>query len=671
MATTTDMDVRNSQSLIVNDYFGLKSGDELVNALLKKADDYYSHVEKTGRLGTWKRMYKNYYLGSLENARIKTGGDKSQYLLVQVNHFANILSHIVNSVTGARPTLKPRAMNSDFKSMAQTKVASPVIDYYMTEKLIEAKGNEATELSVIFDHAYLFMAWDAFAGRDVTVGEDGRPVKDGDINAKAYSPLDCITDFTCGNAKKPLWRIFRDWENKWDLAAQFPQYGSSIIAGSGNIGTMRQQRFGHPMYEADSDMIPVYTLVHDRCTILPEGRMVKFIESDNVIMLDLPLPHKKLWHRIAPKEQQGTVWGYTVGYDLLPVQENINLLYSIIASNQSMFGVQSVLLPKGSGVQYSQLQGGLKIVEYDAKPGVDSKPSVLQLTATPAEIFNHIQHLITQMETISGVNSVVRGQPEASLKSGAALALVASQSIQFMSSFHGAYVGFLESIGTSLIDILKNYANEPRLISIAGKNNSQYMKQFKGADIDKIERVTVEVGNALTRTTAGKLQIAEDLIKNNMIENAKQYLQVLETGTLEPLTQGSESQLMLIAEENEALTKGEQVMAAFTDMHFMHIQEHACVLANLEARANPQAVEATMAHIQEHVNLSMTMNPIVAAATGQPAPMGPPPGGAGSGMNAAQVMNPQNPVEKKAAQVNLPTVPQAPNLNNFAATGGR
>ena len=275
------------------------------------------------------------------------------------------------------------------------------------------------------------------------------------------------------------------------------------------------------------------------------------------------------------------------------------------------------------------MMGGLKIVEYQPQPGIDTKPSALQLTATPPEIFNHINHLIQQMETISGVNSTIRGNPEASLKSGAALALVTSQSIQFLSSFQQAYTALKESVGTGVIEILKDYADQPRLMSLAGKHNAQYMTEFKGEDISTIERVTVEDSNPIARTTAGKLQIAQDLIANKLVDDPKQYLSVLETGSLEPLTQGTESQLMLIDDENERMAQGEALPVVFTDLHYLHIQEHATVLANLEARLNPKVVQAVQAHIQEHINLLKTLDPIVAGATNQPVLNA---GGGGPGM---------------------------------------
>lgn len=660
MALVTDMNQVGGAPSRLEDYFALKQGRELVAECFDRIDKYHAHVESTGKLATWKRSYKNYYLGAIESGKLKTGGDKNQFILAQVNHFANIIKHILNSVTNQRPNLRARASNSDFKSLAQTKIGNQVLEYYMDKKGLEDYLIATAELSLIFDEAFLEEIWDPSLGKEIRPDEQGNIIREGDISFGFYGPMDVIRDFTLGSPEAVNWYITRKWVSRWDLAAKYPQYAEEIISSVASAANMKRQRIGHPMYEAEQDQIALYSLVHKKGNIIPEGRLVQFIDNADVILIDSGLPHKTVLHRIAPNEKYGTIFGNTVAYDLLPIQENLNMLYSIVASNEAMFGVQSLLVAKGSGIEYSAMQGGLKIVEYTPMVGMDTKPSALQLTATPPEIFKHIEHLIQQMETISGVNSMIRGNPQSDVKSGAYAALLTSQSIQFMSSFQQAYTSLKESVGTGVIEILRDYAAEPRLMSLAGKHNAQYMKEFKGADVSSIERVTCEDSNPMARTTAGKLQIAQDLIQNKMIDDPKQYLSVLETGNLEPLTQGPEAQLMLIDDENERLAVGEDLPVIFTDQHILHIQEHATVLANLDARLNPQVVKAVQDHIQQHINIAKTLDPVVAGATNQPvlsppqAPGGPPPqGGPGqpppSGPpeqpgNAAGVQGPQMPI---------------------------
>jgi len=331
-------------------------------------------------------------------------------------------------------------------------------------------------------------------------------------------------------------------------------------------------------------------------------------------------------------------------------------------TNQATFGVQNVLVPKGSDLSVSQVAGGLNLMEYDPK-GNNAKPEALNLTQTPAVIFNFMQMIEKLMETISGVNSVARGNPEASLKSGAALALVQSMAIQFSQNLQRAYAQLIEDVGTGTINILKDFAATPRVAAIAGKSNRPLLKEFVGDDLKAINRVMVDMGNPITRTTAGKTQLAETLLQNELIDNADQYIQVVTTGILQPIIEGKQSQLSLIKGENEMLSENKPVRALVTDDHQKHILEHTTVLANPEIRQDPNnpIVAATLAHIQEHIN--MMNNPMVQQLQGilhnevVPGPMPQP------GMNdggTANMMNATPPVQQQAAQVNQPNMPNPP-----------
>jgi len=43
----------------IQDYFALQQGREFVNECFKRMEDYRSYIERSGRLSTWKRCYKN------------------------------------------------------------------------------------------------------------------------------------------------------------------------------------------------------------------------------------------------------------------------------------------------------------------------------------------------------------------------------------------------------------------------------------------------------------------------------------------------------------------------------------------------------------------------------------------------------------------------------------
>jgi hypothetical protein len=353
--------------------------------------------------------------------------------------------------------------------------------------------------------------------------------------------------------------------------------------------------------------------------------------SSDLVLIDTPLPYRKLpLYRISAGEILNTPFGYTPLFDLLPIQEAVNSLYSTILTNQHAFGVQNVYVPKGADINVRNIGGALNIFEGNAQAG---KPEALNLTQTPAEIFNFLKILEGSMETVSGINSVARGNPEASLRSGTALALVQSTALQFISGLQMNYIQLIEDVGTGLITVLKDYASTPRIAVIAGKTNQAYVEhEFTGEDLSSVNRVIVEVGNPLSRTTSGKTQIAESLIQYGIIKTPEQYFTVLNTGRLDALTDDTQNELLLIKSENEKMAEGISVKSLAIDQHLMHIKNHRSVLSDPDLRNDDNLTGIILGHINEHIEYLKSVDPMLLQMIGE-TPIQPPeppmaPGGA-------------------------------------------
>lgn len=646
-------------------YWASAPGTEIADRIIDKVEDYYQFLTLSGRLDLWKRSWTYYYRPLMSGAQLNPMGVQGELTSFSANQYRNLLVHLETMTIQQRVAFEPRATNSDAKSQAQVVLASGLLDYYMREKRLERNIKQAVKDGLMFGEGFLRCEWAPKGGKVYGKSGNGADIYEGDMKYTNYTPLNCIRDYTLESAANNKWYILRDFQNKYELAAAFPDIAEDILDDSVDLLTMTKTSTLSSLGLEESDNIPVYTLIHEPTPAMPQGRYTTIL-GNGTKMLDGPLPYKKSHvYRIAPDEQTGSIFGYSVGFDLLPVQEALDILYSTVITNQNAFGVQNILVPKGSDIATSQISGGLNLLEYDPKLG---PPSPLNLTNTPPEIFNFITTLERLGETLSGANSVIRGDPESSLESGAALALVQSMAIQFSMNLQQSYAQLVEDTGTGSIQILQDFATVPRVATIAGKSNRPIMKDFKGSDLDQIERVMVDMGNPMTRTTAGKVNLAESLMKNGMIENADQYIQVLTTGRLEPVIESKQANLILIKEENEGLSDGQPQRALITDNHAQHIMEHKIVLANTSVRSTPNdpIVEITLAHIQEHISLAqspgyqmmapMLGHQLMVPPAAPPSPMGGPAG----------PMDANPPVQQAADQVNLPSLPTNPATNEQA-----
>lgn len=634
-------------------YFAAKDSRSVAEVLESRASEWNNSLYANGYLEKLRASYAAYhgcyYNDQTNGHQISFSGEQGELVNFPVNQYANIATHMITITVTNRPSIDCRATNTDYKSLVQTYLANNILDYYMREKKVETYLKKAVEYAVVYGAGFLTLEWDATKGEVVDfIEETQTKIYEGDIVFGNLSPFDVMYDGTKETDNENEWVLIRKWKNKYDLAAKYPEFADKL-KGLRTKSDTTNYRLGFLMLNQASDDVEVLEFYHKKSDALPNGRYMMFCAED-IVLQDLPMPYRVLpVFRIAPRSIHGTPWGYTPMFDILPLQEALNSTFSTILTNQSAFGVQNILNPRGSDIAVNQLAGGLNVIDYNVNPGAPNggAPLPLNLTSTPAEVFKMAEIIQQQMELISGINSVARGQPEPSLKSGTALALVQSMALQFMSGLQQSYVEMIEGVGSAIIKMLQDFAATPRMVAIAGKSDRTFMKEFSSEDISNISRVIVDVGNPMAKTTAGRVQMAEQLLQYQKID-ASQYVELIHTGNLNALTESTVHEEFLMKAENEALIAGEVPQAIFTEQHKEHIDFHRGVLFDPELKKDKDLVSRVQEHIQQHLNLLRTTDPALLQLMNQQ-PLPPLP-------------SPQPGQPPAPGQQSLPNPQNAPNL---------
>jgi hypothetical protein len=207
-----------------------------------------------------------------------------------------------------------------------------------------------------------------------------------------------------------------------------------------------------------------------------------------------------------------------------------------------------------------------------------------------------------------------------------------------------------------------------------------------------IDRVVVDATAAISKTTAGKIQIAQDLLQSGLIRNTREYLTVVNTGELEPLYESEMSEILLVRAENEDLRSGKVPQALVIDDPKLHVLEHRAILANPDSRRDAQLVQNVLNHIQQHLDIAETRKPGLLAILGEqqlpgptppapPPPMGMPPmgqnpmaqhppmmqhpqqhlpGGPHNHIGLPHQVAPVLPGQQQAQQIRMPNMPNMP-----------
>jgi hypothetical protein len=681
-------------------YFATLEGEELAEALWDRVSAFYNLLPKTRTYARWLAAYQTFYgLPHLDDPWDMTvlgvDGTEGELSTLRVNHVGNVGAHLVTMTTQSRPQWQVVTTNSDFKSIAQTTFVSGLLDYFMVHRRIEENLFRACKTAVICGIGYQSVEWDPRLGeiyaveqaQDPQTGEVSQiPQYEGDLLIYNLMPWDVVKDLSRRDADD-TWLITRRLVSKWDLAARYPNNAEDILGAhdeSRNWLSETREAFTAEDRDADSgDLIPIWTFFHKRTDACPNGRWASFLNG-KLLLGSGALPYDQVpVLRITAGETLNTGYGDSPLHACLSLQDMLNRLVSSVATNNIAFGTQIVVGPDDADFSRSELGEGLSYLAV--KPGPDGhlpKPEAINLVRSSPETYQLIELTGKAIETLSGVNSVVRGDPSSGIKSGAYAALIQAQALQFTSDLQASYTRLIEGTGNLIVQHLKRFAKSKRTAILAGKTRAWMQREFDQDDLQDIDRVMVQSANPITKSPAFKLQMAETMLQNQIVKTPEEYISVVETGSLQPLTEAKALSLLQIRQENEMIGEGQTPSAFILDNHPEHIKEHMGAIASPKARNDPRVLQAALAHIQQHIEQYKAAPPdlllvlgipvlpdstAVAAAQQGGAPGGPPPPGGPPGPDGPPPEKtgpggapPGGPVNQHGPQMPLPP-PQTPN----------
>jgi len=634
--------------MTTSDYLFLQSAEDLAEGLHSKSSRLSAHLHSSQIIIRARRLYNYYfnrYFRGLDNNKLVAIGEQGEFTGMSINHFRNIIKHLLSILTTNRLQFDCQAESTDVAARDATIIGNEYLNQIFYDRRIDKQIFAAVELGLVMGTSFVSVEWDPFVK---LIGQDGEgnPVYSGQPKVAYHSIYDVIMDPFQDNSEKQQWMCLREIVNKWDLIALYPDKAEEIK----NLPPIADLQWYDPLYSPEEDHVFIYKAYHKETPSLPSGRMTYFCEG-GVILIDsknpyvnpkAPTPNGGMPIFIfKPDNYPGSAYGYSISMDIAALQEALNILDSAIITNQDNYAVQNIIVPRESSISQGDLAGGSRLIEYSVVPDVPNggKPEILQLCATPSEVFSYRKELIQQFEVLSGVNAVLRGQPQASLISGTALALVATQANTFNSTLEANYVRLNEDIAHFVLYITARFQTTEELVSLMGKGKSNEIRSFKGNDLNPIRQVKVIVGNALASTTAGKIEIAEMLTKNGVLKTPAAVIEAIRTGNITQELENETAEPSFIKYENEALLRGEDIPVIGTDTHPLHILEHRTLLFKPDVRQDQAKLQIIFKHMQAHMDnfdeMSMNNPTLLNLIMGSPMPLPAPNPATGIGPGAS------------------------------------
>jgi hypothetical protein len=290
-------------------------------------------------------------------SQVLRGGEQGELALIKVNHSRPLLNTLLNLIAAPKIVWQPKAVNVDYESIRECKLAAAVLEYFWTHAQVSQFSVAALELALAFGDGFIFAPWDPDAGDDAGVelpppsppsvvpalppgpapqypsssipdpveppspppsdpGDappdeidfaSARVTKTGSVAFHVIAPWDVIRDSRKTSYDALDWVIIRQHVNKYDLAAKHPDHADEILKCPGEPQVQFQ---GASTSGTDSDDVTLFWFYHRRSAAVPNGREGIFLSDGTVLSLrDLPY-HDIPLYRVAAGEQLSTPFGY-------------------------------------------------------------------------------------------------------------------------------------------------------------------------------------------------------------------------------------------------------------------------------------------------------------------------------------------------------------------------
>jgi len=284
-----------------------------------------------------------------------------------------------------------------------------------------------------------------------------------------------------------------------------------------------------------------------------------FLTTDGHILYESDTPY---WHEEHPyilgfgAFLDGEIWG--VVEDVIDPQRLINRLtiaidYMFGASAKGVLLIPEESIPQDMSVQdfaseWSKFNG---VIKFKAKPGAPV-PQQVTANAIPYGLFNWLQSMNDNIESISGVHGAMQGITP---PSGTPNALYQSQIMQgnlLNKDFYDSFNFVRRQRDLKVCKLIAQYYNDYRKLSTGGKRITG--REFINYDPQRVRSIDWDIVMSESADAPANRQLMEEYLVNLMATNRITFRQYLEVSSHPK----AEAILALIGRTNPALA-GQQM----------------------------------------------------------------------------------------------------------------
>lgn len=317
----------------------------------------------------------------------------------------------------------------------------------------------------------------------------------------------------------------------------------------------------------------------------PEGLTVSMAADDTILEVG-PCPffetvgEEKVYYnpliQFSYKRVPGRLYSRTPAYDLLPKQDQLNRLESLIEM-AVMKGVYSTwILPAGSSI--TNITGEpAQHIKWTPMGTGGAKPEVVTQTPVPPALFQWKEQIQADFEELAGTFDAMKGNVPSGVSAGYAIQLLTERSYGRFGSVFSNWERGWKDITSVLLKLARTYYTEERIRRIRGETGQWEIEKFKGSDLRGAVDVSIEGASARPRSKIAEQALIEGLVKMGVLNasDPNQQYAIAALFGMAHILGGIDGDKRHAAQEWDEFGKGmAPIYRPEVDNDIVHIQDH-------------------------------------------------------------------------------------------------
>lgn len=579
------------------------------NLVKETLEDFENRVKQRKSFDSMWQLNMNFYMGNqfcdVGYAGFVRELDK-QYFWQQrevFNHIAPIIDARLSKLAKIKPKFTVLPATNEESDVYTAKVGKKILDSTANRLNLISKINQAIKWSEICGTSFYKVTWNPNLGQILALEEDGRKIKEGDIDISVCSPFEIYPDSATHENLSECQSLIHARAYTTEQIKQM--FGVdvegkninvySLDAVTAGLGGLGYNGFSTKLIETTrSNSAIVLEKYVKPSEDFPDGRLI--IIAGDKLVYDGVMPYLNgsdgkrefPFVRQICNEEVGNFWGVSMINRLIPIQRAYNAVKNRKHEylNRLTMGVLAV---EDGSVDIDNLEEeGLapgKILVY--RQG-SIAPKFLGGEDVPADFEKEEEHLLEEFSKLSGMSEYGTMENVSSSLSGVALELLMDENESRLTFTTDSIKSAIKTIAKFILRLYKQFASLPRLAKIMGKNGNLEIVYFKGSDISS-DDVQFDTDNESNETLSQRREMIFSLLdkgllsdENGKISNAmrNKIMQNLGFGIWDMSVDLDELHIRNANQENQKMMKGENVPVKEIDDNELHLNSHISYMLN-------------------------------------------------------------------------------------------